>query len=47
MPKGKANVIFRRYITVGGKVLDAHDYGKKAWPIRVDGSGTRRKATKK
>ena len=28
-------VIFRRYRRVGGKVLDAHDYGYRAWPIRV------------
>ena len=28
-------IIFRRYRRVGGKVLDAHDYGLKAWPIRI------------
>ena len=29
-------VIFRRYRHVkGGRVLDAHDYGLKAWPIRI------------
>ena len=33
-PKG--NVIFRRYIRLkNGRVLDAHDYGLRAWPIRV------------
>lgn len=26
-------VVFRRYITIKGRVLDAHDYGHKAWPI--------------
>lgn len=27
-------IVFRRYITLrNGKVLDAHDYGHKAWPI--------------
>jgi hypothetical protein len=36
-PKKKpTGVIFRRYRTLpNGKVLDAHDYGIKAWPIRV------------
>ncbi len=29
------NLIFRRYRTVNGKVLDAHDYGYKAWPIHL------------
>jgi hypothetical protein len=29
-------LIFRRYRTIkGGKVLDAYDYGLKAWPIWV------------
>jgi hypothetical protein len=29
-------LIFRRYRTdANGKVLDAHDYGYRAWPIRV------------
>ena len=29
-------VIFRRFRTTSsGKVLDAHDYGLRAWPIRV------------
>ena len=28
-------VIFRRYRRVGGRVLDARDYGHKAWPICV------------
>ena len=27
--------IFSRYKTVKGKRMDAHDYGKKAWLIRV------------
>lgn len=31
-PKG--GPIFRRWITLkNGRVLDAHDYGYKAWPI--------------
>lgn len=31
-------VIFRRYRTLpNGKVLDAHHYGLRAWPIRVSG----------
>ncbi len=37
VPSKKQTVIFRRYITRAGKVLDAHDYGLKAWPIRTDG----------
>lgn len=29
-------IIFRRYIrTKDGRVLDAREYGRKAWPIRV------------
>lgn len=28
-----SRVVFRRYITIKGRVLDAHDYGHKAWPI--------------
>lgn len=29
-----SGVIFRRYRTLpDGRVLDAHDYGYKAWPI--------------
>lgn len=28
-------VIFRRFITVNGKKLDAHAYGLKAWPIKL------------
>jgi hypothetical protein len=33
--KGRSPVIFRRFRRVRGstKVLDAHDYGYKAWPI--------------
>lgn len=27
--------LFSRYITVKGKRLDAHQYGKQAWLIRV------------
>lgn len=35
MSKGK--IIFRRFRrTPKGKLLDAHKYGLKAWPIRVD-----------
>jgi hypothetical protein len=34
--KKTAGVIFRRYRTLpNGKVLDAHAYGLKAWPIRA------------
>jgi hypothetical protein len=33
-PKG--NVIFRRYRRLkNGRVLDAHDYGLRAWPIYI------------
>lgn len=36
--KGKGNVpgtVFRRYRQLpDGKVLDAHDYGYKAWPFK-------------
>ncbi len=36
--KKKGPVIFRRYRRIsGGRVLDAHDYGLKAWPIHVGG----------
>lgn len=28
-------IIFRRFITKNGKKLDAHKYGKRAWPIKV------------
>lgn len=28
-------IIFRRYRTVNGKVLDAYNYGFRAWPIEV------------
>lgn len=32
------SVIFRRFRTLpNGKVLDAHAYGLRAWPIRVSG----------
>lgn len=34
--KDDGPVIFRRYRRVrGGRVLDAHKYGLKAWPIRI------------
>lgn len=33
-PGSKPGPIFRRFITLpNGKVLDAHDYGHRAWPI--------------
>ena len=33
-PRKPGNVIFRRYRTLrDGTVLDAHDYGLKAWPL--------------
>jgi hypothetical protein len=32
----KGPVVFRRYIRLkNGKVLDAHDYGHKSWPIHI------------
>lgn len=35
-PKKSGTVIFRRYRrTRDGRVLDAWQYGHKAWPIRV------------
>jgi hypothetical protein len=36
-PKHNRPVIFRRFRKVPGtnKVLDAHDYGLKAWPMRI------------
>lgn len=35
-PKG--NVVFRRYIRLpNGRILDAEEYGYRAWPIRVGG----------
>jgi hypothetical protein len=35
-PKPRGGVIFRRYRKVrGGRILDAHDYGYKAWPISI------------
>jgi len=38
MRKANGGFIYRRYIrTRGGKVLDAHAYGHKAWPIPVRG----------
>jgi hypothetical protein len=34
--KGQGPTIFRRYRRLkNGKVLDAHAYGHKAWPIRL------------
>jgi hypothetical protein len=36
MPNRNGNVIFRRYRrTRDGRVMDAHKYGLKAWPIRI------------
>ena len=33
-PSRPGKVTFRRYITLrNGRVLDAHEYGHKAWPI--------------
>jgi len=47
-PEKQAGVIFRRYRTLpNGKVLDAHDYGHKAWPIRVGKCRKRTKSRKK
>lgn len=42
MSRVDEQVIFRRYRKVGDRVLDAHKYGLKAWPIRI-----RRKPKKK
>lgn len=34
--KERYRLIFRRYrVTRDGQVLDARDYGYKAWPIRI------------
>jgi hypothetical protein len=34
--KRPGKVIFRRYRrSRGGRILDAHDYGIKAWPIHI------------
>jgi hypothetical protein len=34
--EGRSTVIFRRFRRIrGGKILDAWDYGHKAWPIRL------------
>lgn len=39
-----AGVIFRRYRTLkNGKVLDAHEYGLKAWPIQTNGKTKRKR----
>jgi hypothetical protein len=36
--KNQASVIFRRYRRgPDGGLLDAHDYGYRAWPIRIRG----------
>lgn len=36
--KGKGGVNFRRFRrTSSGKVLDAYDYGYKAWPFKPKG----------
>lgn len=34
-PKGGKHLIFRTWITVGGKKIYAKDYGLKAFPIWV------------
>lgn len=35
-PKKHRTVIFRRYRKLpNGTVLDAHDYGLKAWPMHI------------
>lgn len=35
-PTPKAGFVFRRYRKVrGGRILDAHDYGYKAWAIPI------------
>ncbi|WP_257164716.1 hypothetical protein [Bradyrhizobium sp. SRS-191] len=40
-PKQPRNVIFRRYRKLpNGTVLDAHDYGLKAWPIYLNGKSS-------
>lgn len=32
--RSSKGIIFRRFITLrNGRVLDAHDYGHRAWPI--------------
>lgn len=37
MAHASGQVIFRRYRKVGNRVLDAHDYGLRAWLIRLKG----------
>ena len=40
-PKKLRSVIFRRYRRLpNGTVLDAYDYGLKAWPINLNGKAT-------
>lgn len=35
---GKGGITFTRYITLkNGRVLDAHDYGLKSWPVGKNG----------
>jgi hypothetical protein len=35
--RSNGNVIFRRYRRLrNGRVLDAHAYGLRAWPIYID-----------
>lgn len=43
MSRANEQVIFRRYRRVGGRLLDAHQYGLKAWSIRVRGNRRKKK----
>lgn len=45
--KQTGKLIFRRFRrTRDGRVLDAHKYGLKAWPIRVSDEKSRGKSSK-
>ena len=43
MSRTNEQVIFRCYRRVGGRNLDAHKYGLKAWPIRIRGKRGKKK----
>lgn len=43
MSRADEQVIFRRYRRVGGRLLDAHKYGLKVWPIRIRRKRRKRK----
>ena len=43
MSRTNEQAISRRYRRVGGRDLDAHKYGLKAWPIRIRGKRRKKK----